>query len=332
MRQERLNFGLFFRIGLSLLPIVFGMPTVAMIMCSYNIAISFLLCGPMTSLVSALFSVCISMFFFGTFGEAAKVQGLFLAIESILCAGACIYSVLKGKNFFLGVWLTSLGFLLPSFMSVKYEATQAGQSVAQYLTDTPVKLLKEQMQLLFAQNNMDIDLSAIEKLMESVQSVIVGIIPTILVLSSVVIGYIVMWVVCLHQRKVAGGVYSSFSMISAPRSLVAVMVVALMLAFSGISSAVGYVALNIFLIMLGICYFAGMSVVDYFLRKKIRKSVPRVILHILIIMFFSPVAQASPFINLFTAYALLGIIDSFARFRKVERSEYVKEELDETKE
>lgn len=332
MRQERLNIGLIFRIGISLLPIIFGMPSVAMVLCAYNIAVSFILCGPLTSLVSALVSVCISMFFFGSFGEAAKVQGLFLSLEAILCAAACIYAIIVKRSFFFGVWLAALGFLLPSFMSLRYEATAAGVSVAQFLTDMPVALMKEQMQLVLTQSGAQLDFSVIEKLLDSMHSLIVAVIPSILVISSVMVGYVVMWLVCLHQRKLKGGVSSSFALIKIPRTMVFVLIASIVIAVLNINETITYVSMNVFLILAGICFFAGMSILDFYARGIIKNSVIRFIIHILIIMTSSTITAISPFINLFTIYALVAALDAFINLRKIGKEDYVKEELDEAKE
>lgn len=333
MRHERVNFGLFLRIGISLLPIIFGMPSFAMVFCAYNIAVSFLLSGPLTCIISALASVCISMFFFGSFGEGAKIQGLFLSLEAILCAAACIYSVVTQKKFFYGVWMAALGFLVPSFMSLRYEATAAGVSVAQYLTDVPIALMKEQMQMLFSQNSVELDFSIVEQIFSKLHSIIIAVIPSVLVISSVIIGYVVMWLVCLHHRKMPFGITSSFAHIKIPRTMVGVLLISLVLIFANISEAVSHISMNVFLILTGLCFFAGMSILDYYVRGLIKNGVFRLIIHILILLSSSTVTMISPFINVFTVYAIAAVIDAFANFRKIGRDDnYVKEELDETEE
>ena len=54
MRKERLNFGVVLRTIVSLLPMIFGIPTLAIITCSYNIAMSFMVFGPQTAFAASL--------------------------------------------------------------------------------------------------------------------------------------------------------------------------------------------------------------------------------------------------------------------------------------
>ena len=89
MREEKIGFGIFIRVGVSLLPILFGFTLPAMIWCSFHIAMSYIAFGPLTSLVSSLCAICISMFFHGLFGADLQIEGLFMALQSIFCAAAC---------------------------------------------------------------------------------------------------------------------------------------------------------------------------------------------------------------------------------------------------
>lgn len=330
MRQERLNIGLFFRIGISLLPIIFGMPTVAMVFCAYNIAISFILCGPLTSVVSALSSVCISMFFFGIYGEGAKVQGLFVSLEAVLCAAACVYALIFRRNFFLGVWLAAAGFLVPSFASLRCEAAKMGLSVARYLTDMPVAIMKEQFNMFISQNKIQIDAGLFEKLIDTVHNLTIAIIPSMLVITSIIIGYVIMWLVSLHERRFRGGISKSFSHIRMTKSMLVFIAAAILVCVFNIHKSATYVAMNIFLIMAGIGFFAGLSIVDFYLRRIVKSSVLRVILHLAIIMSSSMFAAFSQYLNIFIVYALVGAVDVFADFRKLRIKDEKKEELDET--
>lgn len=311
MKEEKLNFGIILRIGLSLLPILFGMPFAAMLWCSFNIAMSFIVYGPMTSLVSSLCSVCISMFFFGIYGEGAKVYGLYLAIEAILCAGACVYTVAKRRDFYSGVWLAAAGYLVPGVISIKSQAAKEGLNIAHFLTDEPIQLVRMQFEQINQQAGLNLETEFIGQVMEMMHSAAIAIVPSLLVISSVVVGYIIMWCVCARLRNMPGSVQHSFSKIKIPRTMIILMAVALTVYFININSAVSAVMLNIFVIMMYLCCFAGLSLVDYFLRKPVKVVPFRVLIYFGTFMFMSTF--------LIMIFVLSGIVDSFFDFRKIKK-------------
>ncbi len=331
MNRDKLNFRVILRIGFSLLPILFGMPTIAMVICAYNLAMSFVFCGPLTAFVSSLSAVCISMFFCSSYGVGAQLQGLFLAIEAILCAAACIYAVLFKKSFYPGVWLAAGGFLVPSFISLYNDAAKAGMSVAQYLTQLPLEMLRLQLESVPLElQQAGFNAVAVEKILEKVGEITVMVIPSMLILCSVVIGYIVVWSVTSQLRKLPFGIKHSFSHIRLPRSMVAVLALALILLVLGVWEELSYISANVFLVLIFLCFFAGMSFVDYYLRRIICGNFIRILIHIFVIITATTTTMISPFINIFVIYALIAVVDSFADFRKLSLEEEKRGDLDET--
>lgn len=311
MREEKLSFSIILRMGLSLLPILFGMPFAAMIWCSYNIAMSFIVIGPVTSVVSSLCAMCISMFFYGFYGEGAKIEGLFLALEAILCAGACIYTVNKRKDFFSGVWLATAGYLIPSVISLKTYAHNAGMSIADYLTKLPVEQLRENFALTNEQYALGLDTAVIEGLVGYIHSFVTMLVPSILVISSVIVGYAVMWTVCARMRSVMPEVRHSFSEILIPRVMIIVMAICITTFLFNINQTVNTITINVFTILLYLCFFAGLSMVDYFFRKAIKSAVLRVVIYLVAFM------TASLF--LVAGLIIAAMADSFLDFRKIRK-------------
>lgn len=303
MQREKINLGTVLRIGISLLPILFGLPTLAVVFCAYSIGMSFLMCGPMTGIVSSLCAICISMFFCKGYGESAQLQGLFIGLEAVLCALGSAYTLIRKKSFFEGVWMTSLGFLIPSFISILQLANKAGESIAGYLTKEPVMLLKEQFSVMFEQAGLNNDI--LNSLIEAVSNITIMIIPSVIILSSIVIGYIIMWLVYFPFRKISDTPKHSFAQICMPKTATVVMLVSFALWLVFAKEEISYIPINIFFILAGLSFFHGMSLVDFFMRKRIKGLIIRILIHFLV------------FINIFAVYIFISIIDSFVNIRKL---------------
>lgn len=313
MKEEKLNLGIILRIGLSLSPILFNLPFPAMLWCSFNIAMSYVACGPLTSVVSSLCAVCISMFYCGLFGDGAMIYGLFIALEAIFCAGACIYTVAKRKDFYTGLWLGAVGHLVPSVLSLKFQASEAGMNIVKYLTDGSVESIRTQLEQIISDSGMQIDAEIIGTLMETLHSVTSAVVPSILIMSSVIVSYIVMWGAFARLRRIPGCVEHSFSLMKIPRTMVFFSIIALIVYVLNIDSSVSYVALNVFVVMMFLFCFAGLSMVDYYIRKGIRVMPLRMLIYFGAFMFLS-------YIGVFGLIGA-GITDSFFDFRKIRAKE-----------
>ena len=308
MREEKIGFGIILRIGLSLLPILFGYGLPAVIWCSFNITMAFIVFGPVTSFVSSLCAICISMFFCGFYGEGAKIEGLFLALQAIFSAVACIYAVASRKKFFTGVWLASIGHLIPAFLSVKNAASDAGQSVAEYMTEIPMEGIKAQMELTLSDPSMQIFAGQLYRSMEIVHKAMMMIVPAMLITSSVIVGYLIMWCVAARLRHSNVKMEHSFAEIKVPRTMVVIAFAALILGLCNLGDA-SIVAINVFVVLISLFFFAGMSFVEYYIRLGVKSSFLRIIIHLSIIFSLSAVAGI--------LYMLAAAVDSFFDFRKI---------------
>ena len=316
MREEKLKFGIIFRIAISLLPILFGMPAIAMIWCAFNIAMTFVIFGPRNSIVGSIAAIGVSMLFFESFGSGAMIEGLFLGLEIVLCAAGCIYALATRSSFYVGVWLSSAGFLIPSVMSLKTSADHSGVSIAQLITDEPMLFLKAQLEALLSQSGIS-DFSQIDSLISSVREMMMTIVPSVLLISAVVIGYIVMWCVCAQLRRVSKGNIHSFSEIKIPKTMVIIMLVALGLYLINLPQEAEFVLLNIVVVFGAFCFFAGISFLDFYLRRIVKNTILRVVVHFIIFMCASALTSISPFFNIAIVYAFIAMIDSFVNIRKI---------------
>lgn len=314
MREEKLGFGIILRIGVSLIPLLFGYSLPAVIWCAFNIAMSFIVYGPLTSIVSSLCAVCISMFFCSFFGEGAKLEGLFIALQAIMCAAACVYTVAGRKKFFHGVWLASIGYLIPSFLSVKNAASEMGLSVAQYLTDLPFQMTKAEIMAGMSDPALEMYTGEAEKILELLHYALMILVPATLIISSVVVGYVIMWCVTARLRTLPIRVEHSFSEIKIPRFMIAFTVLSLVVSLIPFGE-VSAVALNVFVVLVSFLFFAGISFVEFFMRKKLNNGFIRGIIHLAIFFSLSAVAGV--------IYVLIAVIDAFCDFRKIKKRRQV---------
>ncbi len=307
MREEKLNFGIIIRVFVSLLPILFGMPTLAIILCSYNLAMSFMVFGPLTALVSSLCSICISMFLGGSYGPKAELSGLVWALQAILCSGGAIYGFIRKRKFALGLSYATIGFLTPQFIYLQYSAHLEGVTIAQTLVPS-VEELKSLAEGFFANIQPNIDSSIFDRVLTITHSVTTMLIPSTLIVSSMVIAYIVLWAISVQMRKLPIGIVHSFSHIKVSRLTVVFLTISIIFVTVGLAwsdKMILTVALNMLVVLSSMCFFAGMSLIDYFARKFIPFTFLRIILHAIISL------------NVFFIYIIAAFVDSFANFRKL---------------
>ena len=328
-KNERVNLGAVIRVLLALIPIIFGMPTVAMVFCAYIISMYFLTCGPLTFIAGSLCSVVISMFLYGTISETGQLDGLFLAAESILCALSCSVTIMKKKNFFYGVYLAAVAYLSLSFINISQQAHKVGISVAEFLTDAPIKLARIQLEGILENANVGNEL--INNIINMIKELAVMMIPSVLVIISVVIGYIMMWIISYPFRKTEVFPKHSFAQIRFPRVAAGIIAIAALLWIVAPAN-LKYICANVVFILCALAFFSGMSLVEFFLKKKIKSFFGRLIIHTVLYMFSLSVAGVSPFINIFTIYTVLAMIDSFVdiRRRTLKGNQKNRREADET--
>lgn len=320
MKQERINFSIILRILLSLVPIFFGMPTIAVVLCAYNIAMTAVLIGPVTTLISSLCAVCFSMFFCGFIAPGGELQGLYNALEAVLaglCAGIII---VKRESFYKGVWLSSAAYLIVSYANIMHESHKAGMSVAQFLIEAPFQDMSMQISAMLSE--MKLDETAIISVIELIKSTTVMIIPSMLIISSVIIGYAVMWFVknSLNKLPLKERIDHSFAHLRMPKAMVIIMVLSLALSFVIKSEEAGFVLINVFAVLASLGFFTGMSIVDFLLRKKIKNLFGRLCMHLAIYFLSAFITGIIPFANIFIVYTLMGAADAFINFRRIKKN------------
>jgi len=310
MRENKLNLGLIIRIFVSLLPILFGMPTVATILCAYNIAMTFIAFGPLPTVVSSLSAVAAAMLLASSYGVEGELSGLVLGLQAVLCALGCIVGLFMRKDFYYGLALATSGMLIPQLVYANFTAHVNGMSLADMLVPPKEEITKMISQFIeFPQYMQEASPFTPEHISELIRNTTVMIIPSALIVSSMVLAYIVMWSVAAPLRRMPNHQkIHSFSHIKLPRICTVItllLIVVLLYGFGGKNAVVSTVALNMLIILSTMALFAGIALADFFLRKAIPIKFLRIIIHIIIAFNFFPI------------YILAAFVDSFANFRKL---------------
>ncbi len=323
MRKERLNFGVVLRAIVSLLPMIFGVPTLAIITCSYNIAMSFMVFGPLTSFATSLCTVCFSMLIGAGVGPGGELTALVIGLQAVLSALGCIYGYLYKKKFSLGMYWATAGILIPEYLYAQFQASSRGLSVVEAMVPSAeeMKYIVNQTLSNLPEAELGVLAPEINKIISLTHNFVSMLIPSVFIIISLILAYLVMWSVSVQLRKLPVGMKHSFSTIKIPKTMTIVfLLVILILVLIGASEklvlreVVTAVLFNMMIVLQMIAMFAGISLVDYFLRKIVRFTAFRVIIYVGAIVVF-------PIVSI--AYTVAGCIDSFADFRKLKTAESI---------
>ncbi len=323
MRKERLNFGVVLRTIVSLLPMIFGVPTLAIITCSYNIAMSFMVFGPLNAFATSLCTVCLSMFIGAGAGAGGELTALVIGLQAVLSALGCIYGYLYKKKFSLGMYWATAGILIPEYFYVQYQASSRGLSVVQAMVPSVEEMKNIVSQALsnLPETELEVLAPEINKIISLTNNFVSMLIPSVFIIISLILAYLVMWAVSVQLRKLPVGLNHSFSRIKIPKTMTIVfLLVVFILVITGVSeklvipASVTAVLLNMMFVLQTLAMFSGISFVDYFLRKIVRFTAFRVMLYVGTLVIFPVVS---------IAYTIAGCIDSFADFRKVKSAESI---------
>lgn len=320
MRQEKLGFGVIIRMLVSLIPILFGMPIIAVLLCAYNLVMSYVVFGPLTCTVSSLCAMLISMLLYGfSFGDGAQITGLFMALISILCAMGCMQCIRRRVDFFSGVWIASLCALVPLYIWIDYISNEAGLSVSAYFSATVGELFNMAGAIVMEQvpAGMGITQESFNVIAEYAAALAGVLVPGFVIVLSVFIGYVTMWAVNAQLKKTLYPIRHKFSHIRIPLPMSLMLILGIVISYLNLSGALNAVALNVSVIISVFCLAAGISFVEYYLQKSNIRTFLRVMIHFFILNSSLGMAAASPLLNAYTGYVALAVLDSLFNFRKI---------------
>lgn len=335
MRQEKLGLGVIIRMLVSLIPILFGMPIIAVLLCAYNLVMSYVVFGPITCTVSSLCAMLISMLLYGfSFGGSAQMTGLFMALISILCAVGCMQCIRRRIDFFSGVWIASLCALVPLYIWLGYISAQEGMSVAAYFSSAVSELFNMAGSIVLEQMPVETGMSqeAFNMIAEYASVTAGMLVPACVIVLSVFIGYVTMWAVNAQLRRTGYPIRHKFSKIRMPIPMALILIFAIVLSYLDLNETINAIALNVSIILAVFSLTAGISFIEYYLQKSNIRTFFRVIIHFFILNSSLGMAAVSPLVNVYTGYMVIALADSLFNFRKIGGSKKKEASDNETEE
>ncbi len=267
--------------------------------------------------VPAIFAVfVISILMIGS-----VISALSIVLMSVLPGAVAGYFLGKKAPFFITLFATC-GMVCAAWILelVVIDLFMAGNGIEEMMSEFTGQM-KEAMKIFtekMPQNATEgVDLNVLTTtLIENLVSVFRLYFPSIVVISSMIIGYIIIAISAfvLKRTKVKDVEFLSFSMLKAPRSMSTVAVI-LYIAYIllGTKTVIGGVFANAVFILYTIIGICGLSVVDSMLSKKIKSGVLRIAIYFAIFMFGGVLMSIIPF-----GLVIVGMFDSTHNFRGLE--------------
>ena len=305
------------RLFTALLPLALGWPLLAFCFCAYNLVmVTATRGGVYGGIVSAATALAGGLLCFAC-GYGAY-YGIFFALQLVVAATFCSLTVITRKSFGAGLLAASVGYGLGNVLNLKHMANNAGLSIADYIYSHVEPIISQSVNTFFEQyptladGQLGIDP---QTAMNTFSTIMKAIIPASLITGAILAGYIVMWMVSRSLRDTPLDSGHSFANIRL--SVPAVVFGAVMLALLFVpGEMVSIVGLSGVLVFINLAFFSGLSLMEFLLRRKIKNTIPRVLIHIAFIAGGLMISAFFPLVNIFLLYALMGIIDCFASIRK----------------
>lgn len=296
---------------LFLLPLAFGSPFISYCLCAFNAAVTIVgnrLLGAIVEAVTAFCAVllCSSM-------GLGSAYGVFFAMQIVLVSIVCAVCILTRRSFSAGLIFSSAAYGLVSLMSLKASADELGLSIADSLVSGVVSPFKESFDAVTAQSGIDESIAA--QLFETFEKTLRSCLPAMILIYAIICGYIVMWMASRVFRATPLGNGHSFGNIRLGYPAL-IYAAALCLLLFIPNENVRLISINGLIVFVFLAFSAGLSLVDFLLRIKIKNIFARCLLHAAIIIFSSIIGSAFPIFNVLLLYAVAGVVDCFVSFRK----------------
>ncbi len=302
------------RLLISLLPLAFGWPMLAFCLCARDLVLITVSLGGVRGGIYTLITGAVAGLLCYICGLGASYGGFF-ALQLILAAVLCSLPVASRRSFRLGMMAASVSYGLGEALSLRHMANDAGLSIADYIYSQFEGLMSQSMA------TMDERLSAAgaavdtEGLAAVVSSGVKSCVPGAIITGAMLAGYVLMWLISRSLRGTPLDNRHSFASIRL--GLPALCFGAAMLAAVFLpGDMVKLVGLNGLIVFMTLAFAAGLSLMEFLLRLKIKGPLARVGVHALIFVGSFIISALLPFANIFLLYALLGVVDCFVSIRK----------------
>ena len=305
------------RLFMALLPLILGWPLLAFCLCVYNLVmITSTRGGVYGGIVSAATAFAGAMLCYVC--GLGMAYGGFFALQIVLASSFCSLTVITRKGFAAGLLAASVGYGLGNVLNLKHLADSAGLSIADYMYSAVEPIVSQSINSAFGGNTPfpdGIPGFDADNMITLISDAIKSLIPGVIIIGAIIAGYGAMWMISRNLRGTHLDNRHSFSNIRInPASLCFGAAMLILLFVPG--NMVNIVGLNGLIVFLFLAFCGGLSLADFLLRQKIERPLPRILIHIAIIIGGSVVSAFFPLVNIYLLYALMGIIDAFVSIRK----------------
>lgn len=285
-----------------MIPLLFGAPYISLCLCAFNAAMTIIGSGPfygaLTEGITAAvaFMICHAMGFGTGYGALYALAIVAVSVAAAIC-------VMMRRPFWLGFLLCSLILGLITMIGLHQSAARDGMTIAE-------KLLRGGSDIIALLPDTT-DSSVYQEYLQLL-SRMTELVPAFAALLSMVGGYSVMWMVSRVLRPTPLNNGHSFSNIrvGVPAVLYCVIMAA---ALAAPLPMIRIAAKNMLIVFIFIFFTAGMSLVEFLLRRKIKNFNIRVLIHCALL-----ICLIVPLLNLYLIliYILMGLTDCFVSFRE----------------
>ncbi len=233
-----------------------------------------------------------------------------LSILLMLCVIPTVWLVYKKKmKFFTGVFLGTFLFLMSFVCSMYCIYMEYGYSPVDMILGDSVNQAVNIYSSIPGITADDIQTMSLN--MEQLKNIYTLFFPAVLVIGNLLWVYIIFMVskgiFAIFRKDVSG--FAKFCDLKMSRMAVILSVISIILFRCVQNSQLGYAFANFALIIFVVSAMCGLSVVDYAFRKKLKISVLRMVIYIVVIFSVSFVWG--------TLLPVVGLIDAFFDFRKI---------------
>ncbi len=286
-----------------MLPLLLGFPQISFCLCAFNAAMTIIGSGPVGGGIVEVISAAAAVIMCASVGLGVQ-YGIFLAMQIVLVSVVCAICMLTRRSFAIGLLACSTAYGVPSLLSMKTSADKAGLSITDSMFAGVNGAVKENY---INSAGKSVDPALAEKVFDLVEDALRTCMPAIVIISAIIMGYAVMWMVSRALRSTPLNNGHSFGNIRFSYSAAAYAVVMILLLLIP-NGSVQLVAINGLIISIFFAYAAGLSLADFLMRQKLPNNTVRIFIHIAIILFGSFIPAV--------IYPAAGIVDCFISIRK----------------
>ncbi|MCH5187083.1 MAG: DUF2232 domain-containing protein [Oscillospiraceae bacterium] len=285
-----------------MIPLLFGAPFISLCLCAFNAAMTIIGSGPFYGALTEGVTAALAVMICSSMGLGIHYGVLYaLAIAAVSVTAAIC--VMMRRPFWLGFLLCSLVLGLVTMTGLHQSAARDGMTIAE-------KLFRGGSDILALLSDTT-DSSVYQEYLQLLDSM-TELVPAFAALISMAGGYSVMWLVSRVLRPTPLNNGHSFSniRISAPTVIYCIIMA---LALAAPVPLIRIAAKNMLTVFIFIFFVAGMSFVEFLLRRKVKKFNIRLLIHSALL-----ICLIVPLINLYVIliYILIGLTDCFASFRE----------------